>query len=242
MRIDGRANDALRPITIVPDYLDFAEGSVMITWGKTQVLCAASVEESVPPWLRGQGRGWVTGEYAMLPRSTHERRQRETLHPAGRSVEIRRMIGRALRAAVNLDALGERMITIDCDVIQADGGTRTAAITGGYVALHRALQGLVDAGQIPSDVFASPVAAVSVGLVDGKALLDLQYQEDSRAAVDLTAVMNADGAFVEIQGAAEGAPFSRADLDTLLALAEQGIRELLRLQQQAIQQPLAVRR
>jgi len=242
MRIDGRANDALRSITISPDYLDFAEGSVLITWGKTRVLCAASVEENVPPWLRGQGRGWVTGEYAMLPRSTHERRQRETLHPAGRTIEIRRMIGRALRAAVNLDALGERMITIDCDVIQADGGTRTAAITGGYVALHRALRGLIEAGQVPPDVFESPVAAVSVGLVDGEALLDLQYQEDSRAAVDLNAVMNANGAFIELQGAAEGAPFSRADLDTLLALAERGIQELLHLQQQAILQPPVSRR
>jgi len=242
MRIDGRANDALRPITISPDYLDFAEGSVMITWGKTQVLCAASVDENVPPWLRGQGRGWVKGEYAMLPRSTHERSQRETLRPAGRTIEIRRMIGRALRAAVNLDALGERMIIIDCDVIQADGGTRTAAITGGYVALHRALSRLVAAGQVPPDVFGSPVAAVSVGLVDGEALLDLQYQEDSRAAVDLNAVMNANGAFIELQGAAEGAPFSRADLDILLALAERGIQELLRLQQQAILQPPPARR
>jgi len=242
MRIDGRANDALRPITISPDYLDFAEGSAMITWGKTQVLCAASVQEEVPPWLRGQGRGWVTGEYAMLPRATPERNQRETLRPAGRTIEIRRMIGRALRAAVNLEALGERMITIDCDVIQADGGTRTAAITGGYVALHRALRGLIEAGQVPPSVFASPVAAVSVGLVDGEALLDLQYAEDSRAAVDLNAVMNANGAFIEIQGAAEGAPFSRADLDTLLTLAERGILELLQLQQQAIQQPLVSRR
>mgnify|MGYP005848656277 CR=1 FL=1 len=242
MRVDGRANDALRPITIVPDYLDFAEGSALITWGKTRVLCAATVEEIVPPWLQGQGRGWVTGEYAMLPRSTPQRNKRETLYPSGRTIEIRRMIGRALRASVDLGALGERMITIDCDVIQADGGTRTAAVTGGYVALRLALHGLIERGIVSPGVLAAPVAAVSVGLIDREPLLDLQYQEDSHADVDLNAVMNAEGAFVEVQGAAEGAPFSRAELDTLLGLAERGVRELLEIQQQVIGQSLASRR
>ncbi len=234
MRADGRADDALRPVAITPNYLDHAEGSALVRWGKTWVLCAATVEAVVPSWLEGRGSGWVTGEYALLPRSTATRTRRETQGLSGRTQEIRRLIGRALRSSVNLKALGERTIIVDCDVIQADGGTRAASITGGFVALALALRQLVDAGLVDREVFGQPVAAVSVGLVDGKALLDLCYEEDSQAEADFSVVMNAAEEFVEIQGTAERRPFTREHLDELLSLAQRGIRELLGLQQRVL--------
>ncbi len=234
MRSDGRAHDALRPVTIAPNYLDYADGSALITFGKTRVLCAATIEEAVPPWMQGRGTGWVTGEYGMLPRSTLTRTPRETRGPSGRTQEIQRLIGRSLRAAVNLAALGERMIIVDCDVIQADGGTRTAAITGGYVAMSLALRKLVQNGLVEQSVFGPPVAAVSVGVVQGAAMLDLCYEEDSKAEVDFNIVMNAEGQFVEVQGTAEGQTFSRQRLDELLNLAQQGINQLIALQRQAL--------
>jgi len=230
MRSDGRANDALRPVSMTPGYLDYAEGSVLISFGHTRVLCAASVDEKVPPWMQGRGTGWVTGEYAMLPRSTLTRTPRERRDISGRTQEIQRIIGRSLRAAVNLAALGERMIFVDCDVLQADGGTRTAAITGGYVALALALRRLIGQGVIGDDVWRQPVAAVSVGILQGEPILDLAYEEDSHAEVDFNVVMTAAGDFVEVQGTAEGQPFSRSVLDTLLALAGKGIMELVSLQ------------
>jgi ribonuclease PH len=234
MRIDGRAGNALRPVTITTNVLDYADGSAMIACGKTRVLCAATLEANVPPWLKGRGSGWVTGEYAMLPRSTLTRTPRETA-PSGRTQEIRRLIGRALRAAVNLKAMGERMIILDCDVLQADGGTRTASVTGGYVALTLALRRLIEGGLVDESVFAPPVAAVSVGVVNDEALLDLCYTEDSRAEVDLNVVMNSAGGFIEVQGTAEGQPFARERLNELLNLAEGGIQQLFALQRQALQ-------
>lgn len=234
MRVDGRAPDALRPVSITPHYLRYAEGSALIRCGHTRVLCAASVEDEVPPWLRGQGQGWVTGQYGMLPRATQTRRSRPTRGLSGRTQEIRRLIGRSLRAAVDLSALGERQIIVDCDVIEADGGTRTASVTGGYVALALALRRLVDEGLVDEEVFISPVAAVSAGIVDGEALLDLCYEEDVRAAVDLNVAMNADGALVEVQGTAEGSPFSRAQLQALLDLAKEGIDQLLARQDEVL--------
>jgi len=237
VRADGRAADALRPVTIETGVQAYAEGSALIACGRTRVLCAATVEQRVPPWLLGQGRGWVTGEYAMLPRATTTRTARERSGPSGRTQEIQRLIGRALRAAVHLDRLGERMITIDCDVLQADGGTRTAAVTGGYVALALAIQGLVRNGEAPPDVLASPVAAVSVGAVEGSALLDLAYDEDVRAEVDMNVVMNGAGEFIEVQGTAEGAPFSEERLGEFLALARRGIGQLLAAQRAALGDP-----
>lgn len=234
MRVDGRASDALRPVAITPGYLGYAEGSALITSGQTKIICAATVQESVPGWLTGRGSGWVTGEYAMLPRATHSRTPRERVRSAGRTQEIRRLIGRALRASIDLEALGERMVIVDCDVIQADGGTRTAAITGGYVALALALNGLIEDGRIDTQVLRSPVAAVSAGIVDGTPLLDLCYVEDSRADVDLNVVMNAAGAFIEVQGTAEGQPFERKRLDELLDLAATGIRRLLDAQRKVL--------
>lgn len=234
MRSDGRVADALRDITIQSGYLDHAEGSVLITCGQTRVLCAASVEETVPGWLAGRGSGWVTGEYGMLPRATHTRRSRETKGLSGRTQEIRRLIGRSLRAAVNLNALGERMIVIDCDVIQADGGTRTASVTGGYVALALALRGLIADGVIDAHVYGPAVAAVSVGIVEGQPMLDLCYREDAAAEVDFNVVMDEHGEYIEVQGTAEGQPFSRRELDGLLDLAGSGIERLLALQQDAL--------
>lgn len=234
MRPDGRANDQLRAVRIEPNHLEYPDGSALITCGKTIVLCAATVMDLVPNWLQGQGRGWVTGEYAMLPGATNTRTPRETRGLSGRTQEIRRLIGRALRASVNLTALGERMIIADCDVIQADGGTRTASVTGGYVALALALRRLIDSGQIDESVFASPVAAVSVGVVDGETLSDLCYAEDSRAEVDLNVVMNAQSRFIEVQGTAEGQPFDRSRLDALLDLAAGGIEQLVTLQAQVL--------
>lgn len=229
-RIDGRLPNALRPVRIGPNFLDAPDGSALITWGKTIVLCTASLSETVPSWMAGRGMGWVTAEYAMLPGSTSPRSPREVDHLSGRTQEIRRLIGRSLRAAVNLAALGERMVIVDCDVLQADGGTRTASITGGYVALRLALQRLMEDGILSSEVFRAPVAAVSVGIVEGVPLLDLCYAEDSHAEVDCNIVMNGAGEYVEVQCSGEGATFRPDQLDTLLGLARDGIAHLLTLQ------------
>jgi ribonuclease PH len=229
-RTDGRRSDELRPVTIQVGAAPYAEGSALISCGNTRVLCAASVEASVPGWLRGQGRGWVTAEYALLPRATHTRNRRERTGPSGRTQEIQRLIGRALRAAVDLEALGERLITVDCDVLQADGGTRTAAITGGWVALALAIAQLRAEGTIASEPLVRGVAAVSVGIVDNALLLDLNYAEDSTAAMDCNLVLTDAGAIVEIQGTAEGEPVARERMDMLIDLAGSGIRELLAIQ------------
>ena len=232
-RIDGRRRDEIRPTTIETGVQSYAEGSTLITMGDTRVLCAVSVEESVPRFLRGSGRGWVTAEYAMLPRSTHTRTRRETT-PRGRTQEIQRLIGRSLRAAVDMDRLGERTLTVDCDVLQADGGTRTAAITGAYVALYQALAAMRDSGDIDAIPVKIGVAAVSVGVVDSEAVLDLRYEEDHRAEVDFNVVMTDAGEFIEVQGTAEDGVFSRARLDELLSLAEVGIARLSEIQRAAI--------
>ncbi|MHB0858645.1 MAG: ribonuclease PH [Anaerolineae bacterium] len=234
MRIDGREPNALRPVTIEVGTLDFADGSVLVSFGKTRVLCAATIQESVPPWMVGRGSGWVTGEYAMLPASTQTRTPRETKGLSGRTQEIQRLVGRSLRASLNLQALGERMIIVDCDVLQADGGTRTASITGGYVVLRLALAKLLKAGLVTEDVLAPEVAAISAGVVDGAVLLDLCYEEDVAAEVDMNVVMNAAGEMIEVQGTAEHRPFSRARLDELLALSQQGIARLIELQRAAL--------
>jgi ribonuclease PH len=234
-RLDGRAYDALRPVTIETNPLKYAEGSALISVGNTRVLCAATIEERVPPWLRGQGRGWVTAEYAMLPRATNERTQRESAKGkiGGRTHEIQRLIGRALRAVTDLKKMGEKSIVVDCDVLQADGGTRTASITGAYVALSLAL-GRAFSPSSTNWPLASQVAAISVGYVDGVAHLDLAYEEDSKADVDMNVAMTGAGAFVEVQGTAEARPFDRTQLDTMLGLAQQGIEELFALQRAAI--------
>lgn len=229
-RPDGRKPDQLRPVTLVLNYTDYAEGSVLVTMGGTRVLCNASVEDRVPQWLEGRGLGWLTAEYSLLPRSTHTRTPREAT-PSGRTQEIRRLIGRSLRVCVDLARLGERTLTLDCDVLQADGGTRTAAVTGGYVATVLALRKLIAAGLVSPGILVTSVAAVSVGVVDDEPRLDLCYAEDSRAEVDCNVVMTALGRFVEIQSAAEREPFDRATFAQLLGLAERGIRELLAMQQ-----------
>ncbi len=235
-RPSGRSANALREVRITRGFTRHAEGSVLVEFGDTRVLCTASVEESVPPFLRGKGEGWVTAEYGMLPRSTHTRSAREAAKgkQSGRTQEIQRLIGRSLRAVVDLKALGERQITLDCDVLQADGGTRTAAITGACVALHEALDKLVTAGKLPANPMRERVAAVSVGIVGGQPVLDLDYAEDSNCDTDMNVVMTASGGIVEVQGTAEGAPFSRAELDALLALAERGIGELVEAQGRAL--------
>jgi ribonuclease PH len=217
-------------------YQEWAAGSVLFSMGKTRVLCAASVASEVPRWLRATGRGWVTGEYSMLPASTSERSAREVNRgrPGGRTQEIQRLIGRSLRSVIDLGRLGERTITVDCDVLQADAGTRTAAITGGYVALALAVRKLVDAGDVPEDVLPDSVAAVSVGIVEGEPRLDLSYEEDSIAEVDCNVVMTGSGALVEIQGTAEAVPFDRAQLDRLLDLAASGVAELTKIQREAL--------
>ncbi|MGB2694439.1 MAG: ribonuclease PH [Dehalococcoidia bacterium] len=232
-RIDGRKPDELRPVRIETGYLPWAEGSALINLGGTQVLCAATVEDRQPQFLRGTGSGWVTAEYGMLPRSTMQRTGREaaTGRPSGRSQEIQRLIGRALRAVTNLDILGERTITLDCDVLKADGGTRTASITGAYVALHQAFEKLVANGKLSAVPMSTAVAATSVGIVEGVALLDLCYEEDARAQVDFNVVMTGDGRIVEVQGTAEDEPFTRREMDDLLSLGEAGIRQLLEAQQ-----------
>jgi ribonuclease PH len=230
-RPDGRAADELRPVTFTYDVQTYPEGSVLVAFGGTRVLCSASVEAEVPRWLRGAGRGWVTAEYAMLPRATHERNARESQKGkvGGRTHEIQRLIGRALRAAIDLEALGEQMLQLDCDVIQADGGTRTASITGAWVALSLALDTMVAREQIPARPPLAPLAAVSVGIVDGAPVLDLSYAEDSRADTDMNVVMAGDR-FVEVQGTAEAAPFDRAELDAMLDLAAAGCRQLMEAQ------------
>ncbi|MBM6828678.1 ribonuclease PH [Anaerotignum lactatifermentans] len=235
-RIDGRSFDSLRPMQLVTGYTKYAEGSVLIVCGDTKVLCNASVEENVPPFLRESGTGWVTAEYSMLPRATATRNKRDIqkLKLNTRSAEIQRLIGRALRAAVDLEALGERSITIDCDVIQADGGTRTASITGGFVALGLACQKLVAEGVIERMPLKRYVSAVSVGVVEGECLLDLCYVEDSAAEVDMNIVMTSEGGFVELQGTGEHGTFDRTQLDRLLALGEKGAGELHRLQKKAL--------
>ena len=232
-RPDGRNNNQLRPVHIELGFQKHAEGSALIKCGDTWVLCAASVEEGVPPFLSTPDTGWVTAEYAMLPRSTHTRSSRGG---GGRAKEIQRLIGRALRAATNTEQLGERTVTVDCDVLLADGGTRTAAITGAYLALARAVQGLVASGALPADngVLAEPVAAVSVGIVDGEPRLDLPYAEDSVADVDMNVVMSKSGRIIEVQGTAEKDTFSRRQLDELLDLAYQGITELCTHQERAL--------
>ncbi len=235
-RPSGREANELRAVSLQRHFSAHAEGSVLVSYGDTQVICTASVEERVPPFLRNAGRGWVTAEYGMLPRSTHTRNRREAAagKQSGRTQEIQRLIGRALRAAVNTEALGERTITVDCDVIQADGGTRTAAITGAYVAMRDAIDGLIAAKKIKKNPIFGQIAAVSVGMVDGRAVLDLDYAEDSSAETDMNLVMNEAGGIIEIQGTAEGAPFLHQDLLEMLALAKHGIGQLTAIQAEVL--------
>jgi ribonuclease PH len=236
-RPSGRAPDELRRVTFTRRFAKHAEGSVLVEFGDTHVLCTASVEETIPPFLRGKGQGWVTAEYGMLPRSTHTRSAREAARgkQTGRTQEIQRLIGRSLRAITDLKALGERTITLDCDVLQADGGTRTASITGGYVALMEACEKLVKRGVIRASPLHGQIAAISVGIVGGVPVLDLDYAEDSQAETDMNVVMNNGGAFVEVQGTAEGHAFRRHELDAMLNLAASGIGNLFALQAQALQ-------
>ncbi|MCO5976386.1 ribonuclease PH [Ideonella oryzae] len=240
-RTQGRAAHALRPVRITRGFTRHAEGSVLIEFGQTRVLCTASVEEKVPPHKKGSGEGWVTAEYGMLPRATHTRSAREAAKgkQTGRTQEIQRLIGRSLRAVFDLAALGERTITLDCDVLQADGGTRTAAITGAFVAAQDAVQRLLDQGLLKASPIRDHVAAISVGIVEGTPLLDLEYVEDSACDTDMNVVMTGAGGFVEIQGTAEGVPFTRGEMDQLMALATAGITELVGLQQVALAQPLS---
>ena len=233
-RRDGRRADQLRPITLTRDFIQHAEGSVLVEFGATRVICTASVEDKVPPFLRGQGQGWVTAEYGMLPRSTATRTPRETTRTGGRSQEIQRLVGRSLRAVVEMAKLGERTFWVDCDVIQADGGTRTAAITGGFIALADALAKLVEVQLLPSLPLRDQVAAASVGVVAGTAALDLDYLEDSSAEVDMNVVMTGSGEFVEIQGTAEQVPFGPDRLQEMLALVRRGIEQLVALQRRAL--------
>ncbi len=235
-RIGGRVADALRPVRLQRGFTCHAEGSVLVAFGQTQVLCTASVEEKVPPHKRGSGEGWVTAEYGMLPRSTHTRSDREAARgkQSGRTQEIQRLIGRSLRSVFDLAALGERSILIDCDVLQADGGTRTAAITGAFVAAHDAVNWLIGQGRLAASPIRDAVAAVSVGILQGTPLLDLEYIEDSACDTDMNVVMTGSGHYVEVQGTAEGAAFSKAEMDRLLELADQGIRELVALQRVAL--------
>jgi ribonuclease PH len=235
-REDGRTNDELRPVTITRNWLDHTAGSVLVEFGRTRVLCAATANEGVPRWRKGSGLGWVTAEYAMLPASTNTRSDRESVKGriGGRTHEISRLVGRSLRAVVDDKALGENTIVLDCDVLQADGGTRTAAITGAYVALADACAHLRGIGALTGDPLTASVAAISVGIIDGEPRLDLPYEEDVRAETDMNVVMTGDGAFVEVQGTAEGAPFDRAMLDSLLTLAEKGCADLTARQLEAL--------
>jgi ribonuclease PH len=234
LRIDGRQPDELRPITFERDFTDAPAGSVLVSFGNTRVLCTASIDEDVPRWMKGRGKGWVTAEYSMLPGSSIERVRREVKEgrPSGRTQEIQRLIGRSLRAVCDMVALGERQVIVDCDVLQADGGTRTASICGGYLALHDALARLVQAGMIGQHPLREPCAAISVGIVDGAPMLDLAYTEDSTAEVDMNLVMTGSGRFIEVQGTAEGLPFTRSELDTLLDLGVKGITEIVSLQEE----------
>jgi len=238
VRTDGRAADELRPLKITPGFLPYAEGSVLIEMGLTRVVCSASVEERLPPFLRNSGQGWITAEYSMLPRATQQRTSREIGRggPSGRTHEIQRLIGRSIRAAANMRLLGERTITLDCDVLQADGGTRTAAITGAYVAFALAVNRLLVADKIQRNIITNEVAAISVGVVDNTPLLDLKYDEDSRADVDMNVVCTGDGRFIEVQGTAEREPFSREQMDNLLALATAGLASLVAAQRSVIEE------
>ncbi|WP_029089569.1 ribonuclease PH [Brevibacterium album] len=240
-RFDGRTPDQLREVRITRDWLDHAEGSVLVEFGRTRVLCAASLSEGVPRWMKGSGKGWVTGEYAMLPRATHTRSSRESVKGkvGGRTHEISRLVGRSLRAVVDMAKLGENTLQLDCDVLQADGGTRTAAITGAYVALADAIDTGRRRGWIPAavDPLKDSVAAISVGIVNGVPVLDLPYEEDSQAETDMNVVMTGSGAFVEVQGTAEGQPFDRAELGSLLDLAQHGCAQLAELQRTALAEP-----
>ena len=237
-RTDGRRADELREVRITPNFMPYAEGSALIEMGRTRVICTATLEERVPPFKRNSGQGWLTAEYSMLPRATQQRTQRETNRggPSGRTHEIQRLIGRSLRAVTNLSRLGERTITLDCDVLQADGGTRTASITGAYVAVVLACRRLVKENRLQALPFTGEVAAVSVGIVAGAALLDLKYDEDSRAEVDMNVVCTGDGRFIELQGTAEGEPFSRNQMEQLLALADGGIKTLFAAQRAALEE------
>lgn len=237
-REDGRAENQLRKIKITRDFNLYAEGSVLIEFGNTKVICTASVSEKVPPFLKGQGKGWITAEYSMIPRATGERNQRESAKGklSGRTMEIQRLIGRALRTAIDLDKLGERTVTIDCDVIQADGGTRTTSISGGYIALALAMKKLVNEGILAENPIISNVAAISVGIVGGTPMLDLKYSEDSAAEVDMNVIMNDKGEFVEVQGTGEEATYTRAELNTLLDLAEKGINDLFEIQNKNLEE------
>ena len=236
MRPSGRAPDQIRPVSLEPGFSRHAEGSCLVKFGDTHVLCTASIDEKVPPWMRNTGRGWVTAEYGMLPRSTHTRTDREAARgrQSGRTQEIQRLIGRALRAVVNLPGMGERQINIDCDVLQADGGTRTASITGSWVALHFAFERLIKDGKLGANPITGQVAAVSCGLWQGNPVLDLDYAEDSTAQADANFVLTGDGGIVEVQGTAEEKPFTEGQFMTLLGLAKKGVDELTRLQRLAI--------
>jgi ribonuclease PH len=242
-RADGRAPDELRPISFERDFTELASGSVLISMGRTKVLCTASVADDVPRWMRGRGTGWVTAEYSMLPGASAERIDREAAKgkQSGRTQEIQRLIGRSLRAVTDMAVLGEQVITVDCDVLQADGGTRTASICGGYLALYDACSRLMSAGMLREHPLTESCAAISVGIVEGVPLLDLAYVEDAGAEVDMNVVMTASGRFVEVQGTAEGLPFSRGELDELLALAEAGIKEITALQAEYVAMPLPSR-
>jgi ribonuclease PH len=233
-RIDGRANDEIRPITITRNFNKYAEGSVLIEAGDTKVVCTATVDEKVPPFLRGKGQGWITAEYSMLPRATEVRNVRETLRPSGRTMEIQRLIGRALRSVVDLSAMGERTIWLDCDVLQADGGTRTASITGAFLAMADAIKVLKDNKMIDSNPLRTYVAAISTGIVEGEKMLDLRFEEDSRAQVDMNLVMTDEGQIVEIQGTGEAFPFTRQDMEELMDLAFKGISELIQIQKKLL--------
>ena len=236
MRPDGREANELRPITFERDFTEMSAGSCLVTFGKTRVLCTASVDEDVPRWMRGTGKGWVTAEYSMLPGSSPERIKREVKdgRPSGRTQEIQRLIGRALRAVVDMTLLGERQVIVDCDVLQADGGTRTASICGGWLALHDACSRLVSAGRINTNPVVEACGAISVGIVGGIPMIDLPYVEDSKAEVDMNVVMTESGRFIEVQGTAEGLAFTRSELDSLLALAEAGIVEIIALQREMV--------
>ena len=243
MRKDGRQADDLRPVVFERDYTEFAAGSVLVSMGKTRVLCTASVDEDVPRWMRGSGKGWVTAEYSLLPGSSPERVSREAVKgkQSGRTQEIQRLIGRSLRSVCDMRVLGEVQIVLDCDVLQADGGTRTASISGAWIALHDACTRLLQRGAVRAHPITEGCGAVSVGLVDGAALLDLDYSEDVRAEVDMNVVMTSSGRFVEVQGTAEGLPFARSELDDLLGLAEHGIASILELQAAVVAEPPAAR-
>ncbi len=236
MRPSGRALDEMRAVKFTRNYTKHAEGSVLVEFGDTKVLCTASIDERIPPWLRGKGSGWVTAEYGMLPRSTNTRMGREASRgkQGGRTVEIQRLIGRSLRACIDMEALGERQIVIDCDVIQADGGTRTASISGGYVALCDAIQTLIKDGELESSPIHGQIASVSVGIYNGSPVLDLDYPEDSNAETDMNVIMNTAGQFIEVQGTAEGHAFSREEMNSMLELAEKGINEIITIQDQAM--------